>query len=211
MNLKEAFRYQSFLNHLIDDGCYSISSGSHAFVITKNHHRSKANPEAEDLIEEVSNCKTPYYKNDDVIGLLLILVNEKGKLTREINIAKSNSDDDIDAMIESNKARQRVTSSIEAMLQYKASDTVERECDFKFNVDGNQVAYYYDVEISKAEDFNRDAGKRISKILSGEADKISTAVDVAMINTHVNYDPIFDVNSSFEDVMEEYLAEKDVK
>lgn len=38
------------------------------------------------------------------------------------------------------------------------------------------------------------------------ADKTSAEIDSAMINTVVDYTPVFDVNDSFEDVMAEFIA-----
>lgn len=37
------------------------------------------------------------------------------------------------------------------------------------------------------------------------ADKTSAEIDSAMINTVVDYNPVFDVNDSFEDVMSEFI------
>lgn len=38
------------------------------------------------------------------------------------------------------------------------------------------------------------------------ADTNSTLIDMALINTKVDYEPKFDVNDSFEDVMESFIA-----
>ena len=37
-----------------------------------------------------------------------------------------------------------------------------------------------------------------------EADEVSAKVDAAFVNTEVNFEPRFDVNDSFDDVMERY-------
>lgn len=37
-----------------------------------------------------------------------------------------------------------------------------------------------------------------------EADRVSSAIDAAMINTKVDYTPIYDVNESFDDIMTEF-------
>ena len=42
--------------------------------------------------------------------------------------------------------------------------------------------------------------------MTSVADKTSSDIDAAMINTDVDYTPIYDVNEAFEDVMEEFIA-----
>ena len=38
-----------------------------------------------------------------------------------------------------------------------------------------------------------------------KADEVSAAIDAAMINTKVDYEPVFDVNETFDDVMTDFL------
>ena len=45
--------------------------------------------------------------------------------------------------------------------------------------------------------------------LLSKADKTSAEIDAAMINTTVSYTPPFNVNDSFEDAMEAFVANKD--
>ena len=40
------------------------------------------------------------------------------------------------------------------------------------------------------------------------ADKTSSEIDAAMINTMVEYEPVYDVNESFDDVMAEFMEER---
>ena len=42
-----------------------------------------------------------------------------------------------------------------------------------------------------------------------KADKVSAEIDAALINTQVEYEPPFNVNDSFDDVMEEFLAARE--
>lgn len=43
------------------------------------------------------------------------------------------------------------------------------------------------------------------KEVISEADKTSAAIDFVKVNTTVDYTPVFDVNDSFEDVMNTFL------
>lgn len=92
------------------------------------------------------------------------------------------------------------------MVVISRRQQVERGTDYKFNVEGNQTMYYYDIEVEAKEAFDRSKAKEIMRNLIQDADKTSAEIDAAMINTQVEYDAPFDVNDSFEDVMTEFLS-----
>jgi len=162
--------------------------------------------DAEDMVEEVDYGE--FHKNDDVLGFMLRLVEEKERLTTAIGIAKASIGFDIDTAVETNKFRQAVASRVKTMLRFMPSKKTERGMDYKFNVEGNQTQYYYDIEVVTEEAFDRDKAKTASRNLISEADSVSAAIDSAMINTKVDYEPPFNVNDSFEDVMEEFLSKQ---
>lgn len=203
MNLKEAFRYQSFLEKRMEDARYSITDRNHAFTITKNHLKSKANPEAKDILETVETGE--YVSNDDCILFMNWLIDERYKLTEAICKAKSSLDFCLDAALEANKFRQSSASSVKGMLRYTGGKKIEPSRDYKFNVEGNQTSYYYEVEVTYEENFNRDEAKKQARQLVEKSDEVSAKIDAAMINTQVNYDPVFNVNDSFEDVMADFI------
>jgi len=206
MNLKEAFRYQTFLDNRFNEAACSVQNRVHAFNLTKKHLRSKANPDAEDKVEEV--VTEEFFKNDDVIDFMLEIIKQRGLLGEAIGKAKGGIPFDLDAAISSNKFRQKAAGSIDYMLKMKESSKTSKESDYKFNAEGNQVSYYYDVEYEYTEAFNRANDKSISRNLSKKADEVSADIDAAMINTLVDYKPPFDVNCSFEDVMNEFLSNR---
>lgn len=204
MNLKEAFRYQNYLDNLMKSAQYSLADSSHALKSTRNHLRSKANPDAVDEVETVE--VEPFFPNDDVIRFMEWLVQERERLCAAINFTKSTLGIDIDAAVETNKFRQRTASSIRNMLQNKASKKIVQGTGHKFNNEGVQSPYYYDIEVVRAEAFDRAHSREVMRALLAEADKVSAAVDEAMVIATVNYDPVYDVNESFEDVMEAFAA-----
>lgn len=71
------------------------------------------------------------------------------------------------------------------------------------------LLYYYDIEVISTEAFDRDSAKKLMRELLSKADKTSAEIDAAMINTTVSYTPPFNVNDSFEDAMEAFVANKD--
>lgn len=203
MNLKESFRYQKFLESLMDSARLSIQNREHSLTTTKMHKRSSANVEAEDTVEVVT-CEEVFYPNDMVIAFMTRLVEERRKLTVAIGRAKASVGFDIDAAVETNKFRQSLNAAVKRMLCYKPSKRTEKGSDYKFNVEGNQTRYYYDVEIVSEEAYDRDSAKKVMKDMISAADKTSAEIDSAMINTSVDYEPLYDVNESFEDVMAEF-------
>ena len=206
MNLKESFRYQNFLENMLAYAGNSLTDREHSLTITKNHLRKKANAEAEDMMETVD--VGAFFKNDDVLKFMTMLVEERSKLTNAIGKAKASIGFDLDAAIETNKFRQTVANRVKTMLRFTASKRTERGTDYKFNVEGNQTQYYYDIEVKANEAFDRSVAKDTMRKLILEADKVSAEIDSAMINTMVEYDAPFNVNDSFEDVMTDFLSKE---
>lgn len=206
MNLKESFRYQNFLENMLAYAGNSLTDREHSLTITKNHLRKKANAEAEDMMETVDVGE--FFKNDDVLKFMTMLVEERSKLTNAIGKAKASIGFDMDAAIETNKFRQTVANRVKTMLRFTASKRTERGTDYKFNVEGNQTQYYYDIEVKANEAFDRSVAKDTMRKLILEADKVSAEIDSAMINTMVEYDAPFNVNDSFEDVMTDFLSKE---
>lgn len=207
MNLKEAFRYQTFLSRMMDCASTSIMREDYSLTTVKTHKKKQANPDAEDMEETVQRDRA-YIPNDSVIAFMIYLVRERTALTVAINEAKTSVGIDIDAMIEANKFRQSACAAIKSMLRFTASKSTTPGRDYKFNVEGNQVPYYYDVEVVTSEAFDRAKAKFSMRGMASESDTVSTEIDAAMVNTDVNYVPDFDVNDTFEDVMNEFIKEE---
>ena len=204
MNLKESFRYQNFLDMMMRAASASIQQRDHCLKVTKTHLRSKANPDASDVTETVDG--EVFFANDDVVAFMAWLVKEREKLTTAIGAAKDSIGFDIDAAIETNKFRQTVNGSIKNMLRYTPTKRVEQGRDYKFNVEGNQTPYIYEIEVVSEEAYDKTCAKTLMREMISKADEVSAAIDAAMINTKVDYEPVFDVNETFDDVMTDFLA-----
>lgn len=204
MNLKESFRYQNFLDMMMRAASASIQQRDHCLKVTKTHLRSKANPDASDVTETVEG--EVFFANDDVVAFMAWLVKEREKLTIAIGAAKASIGFDIDAAIETNKFRQTVNGSIKNMLRYTPTKRVEQGRDYKFNVEGNQTPYIYEIEVVSEEAYDKTGAKTLMREMISKADEVSAAIDAAMINTKVDYEPVFDVNETFDDVMTDFLA-----
>ena len=204
MNLKEAFRYQNFLDRIFGAACISIEKRDHCLTQTRNHLYNKVNPDMENVKEEVKT-EEDFFANDDVIQAMLFLIEEKEKLSIAINKAKKSIDMDIDAAVSVNKYRQLLNKSVAFMMRLNPCTRIETGIAQKFNSTGDPVDYKYDVEVTSVEAYDRKAAKKIMKEVISEADKTSAAIDFVKVNTTVDYTPVFDVNDSFEDVMNTFL------
>ena len=208
MNLKEAFRYQNFLETMIGRGCVSIMDRSHSVSTIRHHKVNKVVPEIDDFDDSVVPGED-FFRNDDVIKLLEFLIAEKIKLSSAVSEAKTAAEDkygiDIDVALAANKCRQRVSDAIKSMLSVKPSTRTEYAYGQKFNVEGNQIDYKYEVDVTTSDAFDRNRSKEIAKSLTEASDTTSTMIDTIKVNTAVDYSPVFDVNDTFDDVMTEFL------
>ncbi len=203
MNLKESFRYQKFLELLMENARANICFNS-ALNVTKTHHRNKANSDVEDFTEDVERDRE-YFSCDDTVSFMKWLVQEREKLTLAINKAKASLNFDVDAAITTNKFRQILASSIRELTRYQSHHGAEEGVGYKFNVDGNQTSYIYDIDVIYEEAYDRKNVKKIMMDSISKADVVSSQIDAAMINTTVDYAPVFDVNESFDDVMSMFI------
>lgn len=202
MNLKEAFRYQNFLDRLLNQTMATLSIQDNLLEVSKLQRRGKAIAGGEDETEvaEVPELVAP----DAAISLALSIVKEKEALTKAIGVSKGNlagGVGDMDAAIETNKCRQSVAEKIRSVLRIKSGKRVERGTGYTFNGEGNQVPYIYDVEVTTIERFDRAKLKATMQDLLSEADKVSAQIDEAVVNTKVDYTAPWDVNASFEDIL----------
>ena len=203
MNLKESFRYLNFLDKMLESARMSVNDPSHCLKTTRTHLKKAVNSEAENVVEVVE--VDDYFKTDTVIKFMTYLIQIRQSLTEAIGAAKRDIRFDIDAAIATNKYRQSVCSTLRYVQKYTPSKKIERATDYKFNVEGNQVAYYYDVEVNKELSYDRNTAKKTMKDIIKEADETSARIDAAMISTMVDFAEPFDVNDTFEDVMNEFI------
>ena len=205
MYLKEAFRYQNFLNNMISRSMAYLSQRQYLTKTKQEHMRSKVNAEAVDEVIEVTPDVPIDYNATQLIGFLEHVMEAKENLTSAISAAKRSSDIDIDAQVANNRVRQRVAEVLGRVAAIKSSERMIRGSGFKFNTDGNQVPYTYDVKEITTIDFDRNKVKGICKKIITAADEVSNQLDRAMVEIQVDYEPEFNVNDSFDDAIEQFI------
>ena len=202
--LREAFRYQNFLESLIQNCDRYLRDSNNVMKIVEEHHRSKVQPEAQDEKKDNIADRPLAVSANTLIDFMFRVYLEKESLSKAINEAKNQHCADMDVNMALNKTRQRIVDRLKSVAALKSRKQINRGSAYCFNNDGNQIEYYYDIEVTSVPEFDRSKVKKLIQEMSGESDKISTRIDYYLSSVPVSFDPCFDINSSFEELVEEY-------
>lgn len=205
MNLKESFRYQNYLSDLWENANVALSDSRNITKIKQEHLRKKANPDAEDEIVDLTKERDIPCTADELVKFLLYIAEERDKITDAISTAKRTSEFDFDAETAKNKKRQDTAKFFAKMARVKPTETTRCGTAYKFNVEGVQAPYYYDIIESTEVDFDIDAVKTAAREMNDFADKISTCLDELIVSLQVDYTPMFSINDSFEEAVAIFL------
>ena len=208
MNLKEAFRFQNKLESLIID-TENILDNEECVTLTKRTYLyKKANPDAENETVTIIPDTEYYRQLNEMIEFAVYLLDQREKLSEAINKAKRGLPLDLDGEVSLNRYRQRLSETFRRMARIKSKEFTETNggVGYRFNNEGNQVAYKCDVERVTTINFNRNTVRKYAAQLSERADSASSEIDRCMINYEVDYQPEFDVNDSFDEVFEKFSA-----
>ena len=204
MNLKEAFRFQNKLQALMDE-CSGILNNDRNTTETRcTYFRKKVMEGAED--EETIEVAPSEYADriNDVVGLLLRLLTERERLFAAIHEAKARLDVDFDAEASLNNTRHSIIGVLRHMADIRSSEVIAKNggIGYRFNAEGNQVAYKCDVKRVTTINFDRNLVRKYTADLCRQADEVSARLDQALVNVEVEYEAPFDVNDSFGDVFD---------
>ena len=201
MIIKEAYRYQNYLSKLFNQAIMMLDNIKFVTSTKQLHKRKKVNAEAED--EELMTDKpfTVDYTPNDLVDFVVKVIQEKQKLSNAIEDAKQNCDSNIDASLAMNKVKQGFVECLRNMYSLKNS---EKKCvgsAYKFNAEGNQVPYQYEIDEVTTIDFDRNDVKSLIKKYQKETDEVSAMVDKAEVTIEVDYTPIWDVDTPLDDAV----------
>lgn len=202
MNLKESYRYANYLERLLDAAYAYLYNKGFTTTTTENHLRTKSNKDAHD--EKVVTQK-PYdvdFTPTDLVNFVVIVLKEKELLADAIAKAKSAAEMNIDNAVAINKKKQEFAKLLNSMADIKTSTTKASGSDYCFNVNNEQVKYFYEVEKVVSIDFKRTEVRNLAKKLLKETDEVSAKLDMIEINTIVDFTPKWDVNDKLEDIIE---------
>lgn len=203
MILKEAFRYQNYLSSLFTETVGYLSREDFITTTTQEHNRKKSNPDADNEKVVVQKPYNVEFKPSDLIDFTAQLIDEKQRLSDAITEAKKATSFDIDAAMSMNKAKQSFIHVLRRMASIKSIESEKEGVSYKFNNDGDQVLYRYPIKEVKKIDYDRDNVKKLIDKYKKETDKISTERDRIDIMTEVDYEPIWEVDTPLEDIIED--------
>ena len=201
MNLKESYRYANYLDSLLRRAYSYLNSNGFVTTTVEEHLRSKSNPDVDDERIEV---KSPYdveFTPNDVINFVVKVLNEKEKLSDAIAKAKSTTEIDIDNAVAMNKKKQQFVGVLNEIADIKPSETKTTGKAYKFDINGEQKPYIYDVNRKTSINFDRNDVRKLVKKYLKETDEISSKLDLIEITTQVDIEPRFDVNDKFEELV----------
>ena len=201
MNLKESYRYANYLDSLLRRAYSYLNSNGFVTTTVEEHLRSKSNPDVDDARIEV---KSPYdveFTPNDVINFVVKVLNEKEKLSDAIAKAKSTTEIDIDNAVAMNKKKQQFVGVLNEIADIKPSETKTTGKAYKFDINGEQKPYIYDVNRKTSINFDRNDVRKLVKKYLKETDEISAKLDLIEITTQVDIEPRFDVNDKFEELV----------
>lgn len=200
MILKDAYRYQKCLSTMIGQAETLLLNNSFVTSTTQKHNRKKANSEAEDEIIEVDKPITDFTAMD-VINFIADAIKEKQKISDAIVAAKRNTEIDIDSSISLNKIKQEYIGYLRRLAAMDSSEKKTYGTDYKFDVDGKQTSYRYEVIETTTIDFDRNDVRGLAKKLQKESDEISSKLDLIELTTDVEFIPKWDVNDTLEEII----------
>ena len=199
--LKEAYRYQNYLQRLINEARNYLIKTDFVSTTKQSHHRNKANSDAEDETLIVDKPYDVEFTPNDIINFVMDAINEKEKLSKAISEAKKKADIDLDASGAMNKTKQEYINFLIVLERTKSKKNTKTGTGYKFNANGEQVPYYYDIEEVVTIDFDRNKVKDLIKKLRRETDEVSQAMDKALVTVEVDYTPRWDVDTPLDDVI----------
>ena len=201
MNLKESYRYANYLDSLLRRAYTYLGNTGFVTTTVEEHLRSKSNPDVDDETIEVRRPYDVEFTPNQVIDFVVKVLDEKEKLSEAIAEAKSTTEINIDNAISMNKKKQGFVSVLNGIADIKPSETKTTSKSYKFDINGEQKPYVYDVNRKTSIDFDRTDVRNLIKKYLKETDEISSKLDLIEITTQVDIEPRFDVNDKFEELV----------
>lgn len=208
MNLKEAFRYQNKLASFMEEAVSILDRDNNVTKVEDTFLRHKANPEAED--ETVVQTPGTEYSEQitSIAEFAIFLLSEKEKLYAAIRKAKDALDIDMDSEVSLNASRQYIARTFKRLKDLRNSERILTNggTGYRFNAEGNQVTYRCDVKTVTTINYDRNVIRKELTKLNKTSDEASAKLDLCLVTSVVDYEEPFDVNDSFADAFEQFMA-----
>ena len=217
ISLKESFRYLNFLEKNISTLSRYLSNTSNAIKVEEIHYKSKTNPDTSDETIDMTSERTYQCNIVDVAFLVKQLTDQKLQLSLAIEDAKKGLILDwkenrvnltLDSAVEHAKKSRELANTLKSLVDIKASENKKIGNDYKFNVEGNQVSYRYEVVVKSTIDFDRNNVNDLYKKLLNKADTLSMQIENAMLQNIVEFEGLYDIHDSVVEVVEQYISNR---
>lgn len=201
MNLKESYRYANYLDNLLNTAYTYLRNKGFVTTTVEEHLRKQSNPDVENETIEAQKPFDVEFSPNDVIDFVVKVIEEKEKLSESIAEAKGTIEINIDNAIAMNKKKQGFVSVLNGIADIKPSETKTTSKSYKFDINGEQKPYVYDVNRKTSIDFDRTDVRNLIKKYLKETDEISAKLDLIEITTQVDFTPTWDINEKFEELV----------
>lgn len=218
ISLKESFRTLAYIDRTISSLTSYLSNKNNSISIKETHFKQKSNPDSQN--EELDTTTIREYPDASTVDILYLvknLISEKTKLEiavenakRDIEIKSENNitldnNFSLDSAISNAKQIRNLANVLNGLINIKTDETKKVGQGFKFNLEGNETPYRYDITIVKTIDFDRNIVSDNYKKLLEDADKLSIAIEKAMMEECVEYEFPYSIHDSVADIVSKYL------
>lgn len=216
-SIKESFRYMNFIEKNISTLSRYLSNTSNSVTIKEYHLKARSNSDTKNEEIDMTSERTYPCNIVDIAFLVKQLTDQKLKLSLAIEDAKKtlildwkedNKNLTLDSAVEYAKKSRELANNLKSLVDIKSSETKKTGNDYKFNVEGNQVQYRYNIEVKTTIDFDRNNVNDLYKKLLSKADILSTQIESAMLKECVEYIPLYDIHDSTTEVVDKYVKSK---
>ncbi len=210
MNLKDAFRVQNKLQSVMSEAMDILEDHRNIVKVKTTHLRSRVMDDAQDVVVE-ENAPSEYAGHaNEIAAFLMTMMEEREKLSQAIRNAKGKLTLDLDSEVGLNRQRQALARVFRGMTTLRNSEKIITDggTGYRFNGEGNQVAYLCDAKQVVTIDFDRNKIRALASSLGQKSDALSMEMDKCLVNTEVDYVLPFDLNDSFDTILTDFMEQQ---
>jgi len=214
ISLKESFRTLVYIDKTISSLTSYLSNKNNSISVIEQHLKEKSNPEAQnEELDTTTIREYPDASTVDIINLVQNLIAEKTKLEISVELAKrdiviqtkDNNNLSLDSAISNAKQSRNLANVLNNLINIKTDEKKTVGTGFKFNQEGNETSYRYDVVVTKTINFDRNIVSDNYKQLLEKADKLSISIEKSMMEEIVGYEFPYSIHDSTADIVNKYL------
>lgn len=207
ITIKDAYRYQNKIGGLMDYVERYMRNANHLVKTQERHLKGKALAGMTD--EVVDTPREPDdYRAEDIMRFGLFLLSEKEKLDHAVYAGKQKLHVEVDGAVSANQLRRQLASCLLYASNTQGTSRLQKNGGkgYMLNKDNNPTQYVYDIELVTTIDFDRKKMKKTVKALFEEAESASDTIERALMEKIVDYTPVFDLNDTIENIVEEFIS-----